>query len=52
MSIPHMADLVIDMEDNAIAACESDNLTLRDFQPGMILLMHYAIQSSGKEFPA
>jgi phosphate transport system protein len=28
MSIPHMADLVIDMVDNAIAAYESDNLTL------------------------
>jgi len=28
MSIPHMADLVIDMVDDAIAAYESDNLTL------------------------
>jgi phosphate transport system protein len=26
MSIPHMADLVIDMVDDAIAAYESDNL--------------------------
>ena len=28
MSIPHMADLVIEMVDDAIAAYESDNLTL------------------------
>ena len=28
MSIPHMADLVIDMVDDAIAAYESDNLRL------------------------
>jgi phosphate transport system protein len=28
MSIPHMADLVIDMVNDAIAAYESDNLTL------------------------
>jgi len=32
MSIPHMADLVIDMVDDAIGAYESDNLRLiRDF---------------------
>ena len=32
MSIPHMADLVIDMVDNAITAYESDDLTLiKDF---------------------
>jgi len=30
MSIPHMADLVIDMVNDAIAAYESDNLTLVD----------------------
>jgi phosphate transport system protein len=30
MSIPHMADLVIDMIDDAIAAYESDNLRLID----------------------
>ena len=36
MSIPHMADLVIDMVDDAIAAYESDNLTLIRgiFSPG------------------
>jgi phosphate transport system protein len=28
MSIPHMADLVIDMVDDAVAAYESDNLSL------------------------
>ncbi|MFA5347272.1 MAG: phosphate signaling complex protein PhoU [Methanoregula sp.] len=30
MSIPHMADLVIDMVDDAIAAYESDNLILTE----------------------
>ncbi|MDO8872919.1 MAG: phosphate signaling complex protein PhoU [Methanoregula sp.] len=30
MSIPHMADLVIDMVDDAVAAYESDNLRLID----------------------
>jgi phosphate transport system protein len=30
MSIPHMADLVIDMVDDAITAYESDNLTVID----------------------
>ncbi len=36
MSIPHMADLVIDMVDDAIAAYESDNLALIRgiFSPG------------------
>ncbi len=36
MSIPHMADLVIDMVDDAIAAYETDNLNLDRgiFSPG------------------
>ena len=36
MSIPHMADLAIDMVDDAITAYESDDLTMDKgfFNPG------------------
>jgi len=52
MSVPHMADLVIDMVDDAMAAYEPDDFALiKDFSTRGDTVDRSGTQSSGKGLP-